>query len=88
VTGQRVDRIGQGERGITQRVRCDLVGPVVAGAQLRNPAGIDIETGDGEVPRQGDGERQADIAEADDGNFGIRRHAPGYPVKSGRERRQ
>ncbi len=45
--------------------RIDLAGPVVAALELGDPRLVDVEAGDRELARQGDGQRQPDIAEAD-----------------------
>jgi hypothetical protein len=55
---------GQGLRG-------DLAGAVAARFQLRDAPGVDVEADHGAVLTEFDRERQADVAQADDGERGV-----------------
>ena len=57
---------GQPERRGGERFRLDLAGAVDAEPQLLDPPLVDVEADDAEAARERDGEREADIAEADD----------------------
>ena len=58
-------RIGQ-VHGLTQFVGRGLKRAVVPSPQFVQPPGIDVEADHGEALAEFDGERQADVAEADD----------------------
>jgi hypothetical protein len=54
--------------GAAQDLRLDFPGAVLAAAKLVHPAAVDIEAQNREMPGQGNSQRQADIAKANDGN--------------------
>ncbi len=55
-----------------QGVGCDLAGAVVARLQFRDAPGVDVEADHGAMLTEFDRERQADVAQADDGERGVR----------------
>ena len=63
-------RIGQ-VHGLTQFVGRGLKRAVVPSPQFVQPPGIDVEADHGEALAEFDGERQADVAEANDGEAGL-----------------
>src|SRR5690606_11567965 len=58
-------------RGSRQLFGLDFQRAVAAGAQLLHPARVDVETDGVVVLAEFDRQRQADIAEADEGNAGF-----------------
>ena len=66
---------GQAQSRVGEVVRLDLAGTIMAGLELGDTAGVDIEADDRRtLPRKGDGDRQTDIAEPDDGELSTVRH--------------
>ena len=56
-------------------VRLHLARAVAAGPELGNACGIDVEADDRRAPSaEGDGDRQPDISETDDGELATVRH--------------
>ena len=55
--------------------RLDLARAVAAGFELGDARGVDVEADDRRaLPAEGDGDRQPDIAETDDGKLSTVRH--------------
>lgn len=58
-------------RNVGQLFRAEFAGAVMAGLQLFDALGVDVEAdGVGDAAELG-GQRQAEVAEADDGNAGV-----------------
>lgn len=63
-------------------VRLDLARAIAAGLELGDARGVDVEGDDRcAVPAEGDGDRQPDIAETDDGKLSIVRHEHPFPMQ-------
>jgi hypothetical protein len=57
--------------GLRELLLGHLAGAVQAATELRDALSIDVEAEHGEMPRKIDGEREADIAKADNANSHI-----------------
>ena len=67
---------GERQRGQREIAGLDLAGPILAGAQLRDAPGVDIEADDrGAGTGKPDSDRQADVPQPDDRNLASVRHA-------------
>jgi hypothetical protein len=77
--------VGDLEPGAGEQLGLHLAGAVVAASELRHPGRIDVEADRVEMRREPHRERQADIAEADDGDPWVLRELHAAALKARRK---